>query len=116
MTPVKPPCTHRHLLVCTNVRPDGSPKPSCGRQGGVELREALKIRVKDAGLKGVVKVTAAGCLDYCPAEGVVVGFYPDGDYLIAEAATEADALWARLIEGLPADPRGAAALPRGPSA
>lgn len=101
MNPVNPPCSFRHLLVCTNVRDPDSPKPSCGRHGGVELREALKRRVKEAGLKGALKVTASGCLDFCPAEGVAVGFYPENSFFVADAATEADSIWELLVAGVP---------------
>lgn len=100
MDPVKPPCSVRHLLVCTNVREPGSPKPSCGRHGGVELREALKREVKERGLKGRVKVTASGCLDYCPAEGVALGYYPENAFFVADAHTEREAVWARLVDGV----------------
>jgi predicted metal-binding protein len=96
MDPVKPPCTQRHLLVCTHQRDANGPKPSCGAHGGQALRDALKLRVKAAGLKGQVKVTATGCLDYCPAEGIAVGFYPDDEHYIVDSG-EQDALWERLV-------------------
>jgi predicted metal-binding protein len=101
MTPVKPPNTHRHLLVCTNVREPGASKPSCGHHGAIELRERLKKDVKHAGLKGTLKVTAVGCLDYCPAEGVAVGFYPENAFYVVDAEEDVQALWAKLTAGLP---------------
>ncbi len=96
MIPVKPPASVRHLLVCTNVREPGAPKPSCGHHGAVELREDLKRRVKAAGLKGPLKVTAVGCLDYCPNEGVAIGFYPENEFLIVDAEADRDAVWEKL--------------------
>jgi predicted metal-binding protein len=112
MIPVKPPASVRHLLVCTNVREPDAPKPSCGRHGGAELRDALKKRVKEAGLKGRLKVTAVGCLDYCPAEGVAVGFYPENTFHIVDAESDAEALWEALIEGVAGStPSGSSSTP-----
>lgn len=99
MDPVRPPASLRHLLVCTNVREPGSPKPSCGRHGGIELREELKRAVKERGLKGALKVTASGCLDFCPNEGVALGFYPENTFYVVDPVADRDAVWAKLIEG-----------------
>jgi predicted metal-binding protein len=102
MQPVKPPASIRHLLVCTNERDPATGKPSCGLHGSPALREQLKKAVKERGLKGRLKVTAVGCLDYCPAQGVAVGFYPENEFFIADL-DEIDALWARLTDGVPVD-------------
>ena len=104
MQPVKPPCTTRHLLVCTNARPPGAPKPSCGHHGAIALRDELKRAVKEAGLKGALKVTATGCLDYCPAQGVAVGFYPEDAHYIVDAEADRAALWSALTAGLTSQP------------
>lgn len=99
---VPPPYAHRHLLVCTNARDPSTGKPSCGMNGGLRLREQLKVAVKERGLKGKVKVTGTGCLDYCPASGCVVAFYPENEWAITDTdAPAADALLARLVDGLP---------------
>jgi len=52
-------------FVCTNVRPEGHPKPCCGRRGGVELRARLKEMVAEKGLQGRVKIFQSGCLGGC---------------------------------------------------
>ena len=99
--PVPPPSDTRHLLICTNQRDPATGKPSCGMNGSVRLREQLKIAIKQSGLKGRVKATATGCLDYCPAEGCVVGFYPENTWNIV-ATDEASGvdLFERLKAGL----------------
>jgi predicted metal-binding protein len=98
--PVRRPYTTRQLLVCTNKRDPEKGKPSCGMNGGVELRERLKQEIKARGLKGTYIVTSSGCMDYCPAEGCAVGFYPEGEFAIVGTEPEGDAeLLDRLING-----------------
>jgi (2Fe-2S) ferredoxin len=70
------PLYEHHVFVCENRRPDDNPKGCCAAKGGVELRTALKLAARDAGLKGRVRVNAAGCLDRC-AEGATVVVYPE---------------------------------------
>lgn len=54
------------VLVCTNKRGPGE-RVSCASQGrcGVQLRDKLKDIVAEKGLKGKIRVSAAGCLDLC---------------------------------------------------
>lgn len=69
--------------------------------GSVRLREQLKITIKRGGLKGRVKATATGCLDYCPSEGCVVGFYPENTWeIVSTDEASGDALFAKLTEGV----------------
>ena len=67
----------RHLFVCTNRRPDGHPRGSCGERGAAEVVDALKQGLHERGLKRVVRVQGAGCLDQC-AKGVAAVCYPEG--------------------------------------
>ena len=69
------------IFVCTNKRPDGSPKPCCADRGGVQLRDELKQMVKDRGLEMKVKVFASGCLGGCE-QGVMAVKYPEGQIMI----------------------------------
>jgi predicted metal-binding protein len=63
---IKRPAPFQHMaFVCTNVRPEGHPKPCCGRRGGIELRDRLKAMIAERGLKGQVKVFQSGCLGGC---------------------------------------------------
>lgn len=96
MTPAKPPYTTRQALICTHVRDPDSPKPSCGRNGGAELRETLKKTLKERGLKGTYVATATGCMDLCPAHAVTVAFQPEGEFYTV-AAGDADVVLERLL-------------------
>ena len=68
----------RHIFFCTNVREDGSDRPSCGRCGSAELRGYAKKRMKELGLtgEGKVRVNTSGCLDRCE-EGPACVVYPE---------------------------------------
>lgn len=68
------------LFVCTNTREGG--RVACGNpgRGGEELCEELKAYIKEAGLKGKVRVARSGCLDLCE-KGPNVFVYPDGEWL-----------------------------------
>ena len=66
----------RHIFVCENKRPAGHPKGCCADKGSAELRSALKSAIGEAGLAGLVRANAAGCLDAC-AYGASMVVYPD---------------------------------------
>jgi (2Fe-2S) ferredoxin len=65
-----------HVFCCTNVRPEGHPRGSCARKNAVELRNYMKDKAKQMGLKGV-RINTAGCLDRCEL-GPTMVVYPDG--------------------------------------
>ena len=69
------------VFVCTNKRPDGSPKPCCADRGGVELREELKKMSKEQGLESRVKIFSSGFLGGCE-QGVVAVAYPSGQLML----------------------------------
>jgi len=74
---IKRPLPYRGtVFVCTNVRPEGHPKPCCGRRGGPELRARLKAMVEERGLQQAVKVFQSGCLGGCE-HGPVLMSFPD---------------------------------------
>jgi len=58
-----------HVFVCTSGG-------TCPGQGGDAVYAALKHGVKEAGLKGVVRVNHAGCMSQC-GHGPMVVVYPD---------------------------------------
>jgi (2Fe-2S) ferredoxin len=58
-----------HVFVCTS----GS---KCPGRGGDAVHAALKHGVKRAGLKGIVRVNHAGCMNQCKY-GPIVVVYPD---------------------------------------
>lgn len=75
MTHSPTPLFEKHILVCTNERPEDSPKGSCARCGGHEIRIKLAELLKEHGLKGRMRASKTGCLDACEL-GAVVVIYP----------------------------------------
>src|SRR5690242_8084409 len=65
----------KHMVfVCTNERDASDPRGSCTARGSAALLDRMKELVSEKGLKGKVRVTRSGCLDYC-ARGCTVAIY-----------------------------------------
>ncbi len=58
-----------HVFVCTSGA-------TCPSQGADAVHAALKRGVKDAGLKSIVRVNHAGCMNQC-GHGPMVVVYPE---------------------------------------
>ena len=71
-----PPPYRKHVFICTNRRPDGSPKGCCASKGSDEVQLAFKHELERLGLKGSIRPNKSGCLDACE-RGVSVVIYPD---------------------------------------
>lgn len=71
-----PPPYNRHLFICTNRRPDGSPKGCCASKGSEELRLAFKKELDAQNVTGC-RANSAGCLDACE-RGMSMVVYPEG--------------------------------------
>ena len=69
--------TKYHILVCTNSRPPGHPRGSCGENGSNAIFEKLAMGVEQKDLFGKCTVTNTGCIGPCGV-GPVVIVYPDG--------------------------------------
>jgi (2Fe-2S) ferredoxin len=70
------PSFQRHVFVCVNERAPGNPKGCCKAKGAEAVRDELKKRLYEIGLKGVVRANNSGCLDQCE-NGVTVVVYPE---------------------------------------
>jgi (2Fe-2S) ferredoxin len=93
----------RHLFVCENRRPEGHPKGCCAEKGSVELRQAFKTAIGEAGLAGQVRANSAGCLDACE-HGASVVIYPEGVwYGHVTVADVPEIVQSHLIEGRPVE-------------
>ena len=69
-----------HLLfVCQKQRPPGNTRGDCSEKGSAELLDRLKAMTKEHGLKGKVRVTASGCLDFCAKGCTVVAMSNNAD-------------------------------------
>lgn len=58
-----------HVFVCTSGK-------TCPTQGSKEVFDILRKGVADRGLKGIVRVNHAGCMNQC-GHGPMVAVYPD---------------------------------------
>ncbi|MCX8049197.1 MAG: (2Fe-2S) ferredoxin domain-containing protein [Methylohalobius sp.] len=67
----------RHVFVCTQTRPPGHPKGSCGQRGCGEVFQNFAQKFEQELLYGRYALTATGCLGMCEL-GPVVLIYPDG--------------------------------------
>lgn len=74
--PDPPPFYTAHIFACTNRRPEGHPRGSCAARGSEKLRDYMKARAKELGIKGI-RVNTAGCMDRCEF-GPAMVIYPEG--------------------------------------
>jgi (2Fe-2S) ferredoxin len=87
-----------HVFCCTNKRPAGHPRGCCSDKGSEELRDYMKSRARDLGLKKV-RINNAGCLDRCEL-GPSVVIYPEGVwYQVATKEDVDEVLQKHLVEG-----------------
>ena len=77
--PSDPPLFFKsHVFCCTNRRPDGHKRGSCAAKGSEGLRNYMKARAKELGIKHLEgRINSAGCLDRCEL-GPTMVIYPEG--------------------------------------
>lgn len=71
------PKPEKHVFVCTQSRPAGHPRPSCGQKGCAEVFEEFLTQLQQRNLFDRVQVTASGCMGPC-TEGPSALVYPEG--------------------------------------
>ena len=76
-----------HVFVCTNDR--GGSAKSCADGQSSSLRQALKTKVRERGLKGRVRISQGGCMGLC-ADGPNVIIYPQKIWFSKAALEDAD--------------------------
>ncbi len=87
-----------HIFVCCNRRPDGHRLGSCAARGSERLRDYMKARAKELGIKNI-RVNSAGCLDRCEL-GPCVVIYPEGVWYGVHSREDVDLVLQRhLVEG-----------------
>jgi len=92
------PYYEAHVFCCTNRRPAGHPRGCCAEKGAEELRDYMKGRAKDLGLKKV-RINNAGCLDRCEL-GPTVVIYPEGVwYAVANKQDVDEVLDTHMVKG-----------------
>jgi (2Fe-2S) ferredoxin len=85
-----PPYFTAHVFVCCNRRPDGHKRGSCAAAGSEALRDYMKVRAKELGLKGV-RINQSGCLDRCEF-GPTLVIYPEGVWYAPRTREDVDAI------------------------
>lgn len=83
-----PPYYRSHVFCCTNERPPGHKRGCCAAKGAVKLRDYMKARAKEMGLKDV-RINSAGCLDRCEL-GPTVVIYPEGVWYRYDSPADVD--------------------------
>ena len=67
-----------HLVfVCTNERDPSDSRGCCKQRGSRDILDRLKELTHQHKLKGKVRVTHSGCLDYC-AKGCTIAVFSAG--------------------------------------
>ena len=85
-----------HVFVCTLGK-------KCDRAGAADVFDELKDAVKDAGLKGTVRVNRAGCMNQC-GHGPMVVVYPEDTWYGAVSPRDARRIVAEhLVAGRPVE-------------
>ena len=77
-----------HVFCCVNQREEGHPRGCCADKGSVELREYMKSKAREMGLKRV-RINSSGCLDRCEL-GPSVVVYPEGVWYRCETKEDVD--------------------------
>jgi (2Fe-2S) ferredoxin len=87
-----------HVFCCTNRRPDGHPRGSCAAKGSEKLRNYMKARAKELGIKGA-RINNALCLDRCEL-GPSLVIYPEGVWYRYDTTADIDEILQKhVIEG-----------------
>ncbi len=91
----------RHVFVCTNERGPDDARGSCTASGSEAVLDALRAAASAAGLKRIVRVNKAGCLDQC-AHGPVLVVYPEAVWYGGVRPEDVPELvQAHLVDGKP---------------
>lgn len=72
----------RHVFICINERPPDHPKGCCALKGSPEVRDALRAEIQKRGLRSIVRINNAGCLDACE-HGISMVVYPEGIWYVS---------------------------------
>jgi len=71
------PKPERHVFVCSQSRPQGHPRGSCGEKDCVSIMEKFVNEVQKRMLFDKIAITNTGCLGPCMT-GASVLVYPEG--------------------------------------
>lgn len=83
------PKPQKHVFICSQSRPPGHPRGSCGHSGSNEVLQAFWQEQQKRNAFAAVGVTYSGCLGPC-SEGPNVLVYPEG--VLYNKVTPADVI------------------------
>jgi vanillate monooxygenase ferredoxin subunit len=89
------PYYETHVFCCMNQREPGHPRSCCADRGGVELREYMKARAKQLGIKKL-RVNQSGCMERCEL-GATLVIYPEGIWYTYSTKDDVDEILDRHI-------------------
>lgn len=91
----------KHVFICTQARPAGHPRGSCGEKGASQLWEAFLNELETRQLFDTIALTNTGCLGPCSV-GANVLVYPEGImYGNVTPADVAEIFESHLVGGTP---------------
>jgi (2Fe-2S) ferredoxin len=91
-----------HALCCSQSRPPGHPKGSCGASGSNALWERLGTVLNGRGLTKVA-MAATTCLGFCNA-GPLMVVYPEGIWYQPRTPEDVDEIvQSHFVEGRPVE-------------
>ena len=97
------PKPERHVFICTQARPAGHPRGSCGEKGCAEVFQEFLSELEKRQVFNKVQVTASGCLGPCP-EGTNVIVYPEGVMYSKVSREDVNEIFDQhLLEGKPVE-------------
>ena len=89
-----------HIFFCTNKREKGHPRGCCADKSSLKLRNIMKIKTKELGLKNI-RINASGCLDKCEF-GPTMVVYPEAIwYTVKNEKDVEDIINSHLLKGKP---------------
>jgi len=91
------PFYQRHVFCCVNERDEDHPRGCCLARGALELREYMKAKAKEMGLKRV-RINASGCLDRCE-QGPSMVIYPEGVWYTCKTTGDVDEVLEVHVKG-----------------
>jgi len=92
------PKPQRHVFVCSQQRPPGHPRGSCGAAGAAPLLQAFWSELQKRQAYEQVAITYAGCLGPCDG-GPNVVVYPEGVLYRGVTTADVGEIFERHLEG-----------------
>jgi (2Fe-2S) ferredoxin len=81
----------KHVFVCTQSRPPGHPRGSCGVNGSMAVLQEFQQQFEQRKLWGQYAITASGCLGPC-GNGPSVLVYPESVMYVGVAKDDVAAI------------------------